>query len=114
MTRLGHSTAQCFAGTAAPHHTHLTPPVQTVFCKHETQKDDVLVPTVAHPLCLLQVTELQEQLQGRDKQMQGVVQQHTAHSSALSQERQQLLDQASSPPRAWVDSMHCLHVATPW
>ena len=84
------------------------------FVKHETRKDDVLVPTVAHPLCLLQVTELQEQLQGRDKQMQGVMQQHTAHSSALSQERQQLLDQASSPPGAWVDSMHCLHVATPW
>ncbi|KAL0047405.1 hypothetical protein WJX82_002558 [Trebouxia sp. C0006] len=42
-----------------------------------------------------QVTELQGQLQARDRQMQRVVQQHTAHSSGLSQERQQLLDQVS-------------------
>ncbi|KAL0037647.1 hypothetical protein WJX77_006084 [Trebouxia sp. C0004] len=42
-----------------------------------------------------QVTEMQEQLQACDKHMQGVMQQHTAHSSGLSQERQQLLDQVS-------------------
>ena len=64
-----------------------------MFCN--SQKGDVLTTSVAQLLCLLQVTELQEQLQARDKQMQGVMQQHIAHSSGLSQERQQLLDQAS-------------------
>lgn len=93
MTWLCHSTVLCLDNSTRLYRP--ISPVQSVFCK--SRKGDVLTTTVAHLLCLLQVTELQEQLQARDKQMQGVMQQHTAHSSGLSQERQQLLDQASFP-----------------
>jgi len=82
-----------------------------VFCT--TRKGDFLNINIAQLLCLLQVTELQGQLQARDRQMQGVVQQHTAHSSGLSQERQQLLDQACISLGAGVDSMHCINGAFP-
>jgi len=72
-----------------------TTTVVHMFC--DTCRGDFLTANVAQLLCLLQVTELQEQLQARDRQMQGVMQQHTAHSSGLSQERQQLFDQARVP-----------------
>ena len=48
---------------------------------------------VKPPSCLVQISGLQAQLHEKSSQLQETMQQHTLHSSGLSQERQQLAHQ---------------------